>query len=416
MKDDVLRRLAAARPEHLEPDRPVAVPEGELAAVMAGPRARRTLQQRMRRFVRPAWGIGLVGVTAAASLVVSSTVSAPGGGPGSSNAPGGPATTVSGRQILLAAAADVEKQAKGSGAYWYQEERIGWLQKVPGEDYTIDVRHDSRVWMAAGANKRWSQDLDPGARPATSADEAAWRAAGSPKQWDLTDYAQARRDLAREWKERGRDGEPPEPQPEIVTYQGRGEIEHDAPGGTADSGRMGEVPLKQLLTLPTDPVKLRDRLEKIVEEDYNAPKKVLHRLVIDTAVQIAISLPATPAQRAAAYRILADEPGVRPIGEVTDRAGRAGYAVAMPSRHGDGTEIRLIFDRPTGMPLGQETVATRNGDGLRKGRLVAYRTITVMKWTDEAPPFDSDFTASPDTGANGVDTEFPVEPAEKPHS
>ncbi|WPW29441.1 transposase [Streptomyces atratus] len=49
--------------------------------------------------------------------------------------------------------------------------------------------------------------MDLGARPATKADEAAWKADGSPTSWNLTG--------------------------ETVTYAGKGEITHDAPGGIA---------------------------------------------------------------------------------------------------------------------------------------------------------------------------------------
>ncbi|MFD0629775.1 CU044_5270 family protein [Streptomyces sanglieri] len=180
-----------------------------------------------------------------------------------------------------------------------------------------------------------------------------------------------------------------EPGGETLTYAGKGEIQHDAPGGTGDIVPMGDIPLRVLATLPTDEQALRKCLFTLVDKDYNAPKKILDGIVVDTAVRLATTLPSTPALRAAAYRLLAAEPGVRSLGDVKDHTGRTGYAVALPSPHGP-VEIRLIFDKSTGMPLGTETVATRSGDGVSKGDLQDYTTITSMKWTEDAPPFDTD--------------------------
>ncbi|MBT2420702.1 CU044_5270 family protein [Streptomyces sp. ISL-22] len=370
MKNDVLHRLTAARPAHLDPDLPTPSPvrEEELATVMSRPRAARRARAaaRPRKVGRPLLsGLALATATAVAALVISDTApEKPGPAPS--------ATSGSGSQVLLAAASRVERQPADSGRYWYVEERMGSLHKVPGKNYTIDVRTEQRYWTAAAKNKYWSQSVDSGARPATEADEAAWKADGSPTSWKLTSET---------------DG--------IVTYAGKGEIEHDAPGGGADSVPYGEVPLRLLPTLPTDAKALRKRLSALVDKGYNAPERVLDQIVVSTARQLATSLPSSPALRAAAYRLLAAEPGVRSLGDVKDHTGRTGYAVALPSPYESAPEIRLIFDKSTGMPLGTETVATRSGDGVSKGELLSYTTITAMKWTDEAPPFDTD---TPDPG------------------
>ncbi|WP_149825198.1 CU044_5270 family protein [Streptomyces tailanensis] len=371
MKNDVLHRLTTARPAHLDPGLPTASPvrEEELATAMSRPRAtcgaRVTI--RPRRAGRPlVSGLALATAAAVAALVITDTAPEK---PGSSSSA---ASGSSGSRILLAAASHVERQPAGSGRYWYVEEQMGSLHKVPGKNYTIDVRTEQRYWTAAAKNKYWSQYVDSGTRPATKVDEEAWKADGSPTSWKLTDET---------------DG--------FVTYAGKGEISHDAPGGRADSMPYGEVPLRLLPTLPTDAKALRKRLFALVDKDYNAPEKVLDRIVVSTAIQLATSLPSTPALRAAAYRLLAAEPGVRSLGEVKDRTGRTGYAVALPGHDGSAPELRLIFDKSTGMPLGTETVATRSGDGVSEGELLSYATITAMKWTDEVPPFDTD---TPDPG------------------
>ncbi|MET9660455.1 CU044_5270 family protein [Streptomyces sp. NPDC006510] len=361
MKNDILHRLTAARPAHLDPDRPTPSPvrEEELATVMTRPRATRRARAtpRPRRVGRPlVSGLALATATAVAALAITETApQKPGPAPS--------ATLGSGSQVLLAAASHVEQQPAGSGTYWYVEEHLGSLRKVPGKNYTVAVRTEQRYWTAAAKNKQWSQLLDLGARPATKADEAAWKADGSPTSWNLTG--------------------------ETVTYAGKGEIQHDAPGGIADVVAMGDLPLRLLATLPTDEQALRKRLFALVDKDYNAPEEILDRIVVDTAARLATTLPSTPALRAAAYRLLAVEPGVRSLGDVKDHTGRTGYAVALPSPH-ESVELRLIFDKSTGMPLGTETVATRSGDGVSKGELQGYTTITSMKWTEEAPPFNTD--------------------------
>jgi hypothetical protein len=364
--NDILHRLAAARPAHLDPDRPTPPPvrEEELTTVMARPRATRTARAtaRPRRAGRPLVP-GLVLATATAVVAVMITDTAP-----EKTGPGPSATSGSGSRVLLAAASHVEQQPVGSGTYWYVEEHLASLHEIPGKNYTVAVRTEQRYWTAAAKNKQWSQLVDLGTRPATKADEAVWKADGSPTSWKL--------------------------QGETFTYAGKGEIQHDAPGGIADTVMMGDLPLRLLATLPTDEKALRKRLFALVDKDYNAPENILDRIVVDTAVQLATTLPSTPALRAAAYRLLAAEPGVRSLGDVKDHTGRPGYAVALPSPHGP-VELRLIFDKSTGMPLGTETVVTRDGDGASKGELQGYTTITSMKWTEEPPPFDTD---TPDPG------------------
>ncbi|MGW2084149.1 CU044_5270 family protein [Streptomyces sp. NPDC001880] len=362
MKNDILHRLTAARPAHLDPDRPTPSPvrEEELATLTSRPRAMRTARTTARpRRVGRSLVPGLALATAAAVAAVVITDIAP-EKPGSAPS----ATSGSGSRILLAAASHVEQQPAGSGTYWYVEEHLGSFHKVLGKDYTVAARTEHRYWTAAAKNKRWSQSLDLGARPATKADEAAWKADGSPTSWNV-------------------EGE------ETLTYAGKGEIQRDAPGGDGDTFKMGDLPLRLLATLPTDEQALRKRLFALVDKDYNGPKRILDQIVVDTAVQLATTLPSTPSLRAAAYRLLAAEPGVRSLGDVKDHTGRTGYAVALPSPHGP-TELRLIFDKSTGMPLGTETVATRDGDGVSKGQRQGYTTITSMKWTEKAPPFDTD--------------------------
>lgn len=89
----------------------------------------------------------------------------------------------------------------------------------------------------------------------------------------------------------------------------------------------------------------------------------------------------TPDLRAALYRVAAGLGGVELIGSMTDRAGRAGIAVAMtsaqPSR---GLERRtLIFDPDTSMLLGEEDVLLESVEWLDADPplVIAYNTYLV---------------------------------------
>ncbi|MFE9972053.1 CU044_5270 family protein [Streptomyces hirsutus] len=419
--DDLMRRLTDARPGHLDPDRPVDpdVRRTELQSAMARagePQAAPVKRRRSRVGARPAWSVALAGAAAVVAAVLVATTTGPLPGDGPRSGTGASATAFTESRILLAAASSVEKTETTSGAYWYQEKYMGSLQRVPGKDYALDVRQESKSWLTKGTGKRdrrWTLHIDAGARPATPADEEAWRADGSPKQWDMTDYDQARRDLQRESNKRGPDDDaPPEPQPEIITWDGEGEVAGDAPGGEGDTSLSGaEIGLAELESLPTDPERLRKRLEQLVDEQYNGPQHILQMLLGDTAENLALELPVSPQLRAAAYRVRASLPGVRDIGEVTDRSGRPGYAVELENpRPGGEGKRRLIFDKETGLPLSEELYATSAHDGHKPGELTSYTTFTATKWTDQAPPFHKDFIADE---LEIPTTETDAEPADK---
>ncbi|MCM2578027.1 CU044_5270 family protein [Streptomyces meridianus] len=373
MKQDLMRRLTAARPEHLDPVGAVdpAVRESELGTAMRRDEeaGRATEAPRRRRLpgTRPAWATALVaGATAAATVVALAIGTEPGdgtrpAGPGGQGGPGGESG------ILLAAASTVEKTPITSGAYWYVAKRTTQLHKVPGKDYTLRRSHVHRVWVAAGTTKRWSELVDTGARPATPADREAWRADGAPRSWRLTG--------------------PMTPRTETLLYKGGGVIQRDVPDGKGNIVPLVEISPAEVSTLPVKPSALRTRLLELIDEDYNAPRHELERMVMSAAVDLATELPASPELRAAAYRLMASEPGVRDIGRVTDHEGRAVDAVAIRDRRGGPGERRLFFDPDTGMPIGSES---RTG-----GRPTGFMTYTAMRWTDEPPPFDEDMSRPP---------------------
>ena len=80
-----------------------------------------------------------------------------------------------------------------------------------------------------------------------------------------------------------------------------------------------------------------------------------------------LDYPVSTAVRAAAFRLLADMPGVRSLGQVTDPLGRQGVAVAIPYPR---EELRVIFDPATGTHLAN-VMST------------GYVAVTAAEWTDQ---------------------------------
>lgn len=81
--------------------------------------------------------------------------------------------------------------------------------------------------------------------------------------------------------------------------------------------------------------------------------------------------------RAAVLRVLADVPGFRWRGQVTDRAGRQGVAVTFDDREHDAQSL-LIFDPKTGELLADERLT------LSPVRISSYKVILDAAWTDRA--------------------------------
>jgi hypothetical protein len=100
--------------------------------------------------------------------------------------------------------------------------------------------------------------------------------------------------------------------------------------------------------------------------------------------------PLTPRTRAAAYRMLADLPGIRSIGRVTDPLGRPGVAVARTEHdQGFGTvERQLVFDPETSAFLASQMILRAPAAGaaiLPPGTRLAYYALVTSGWVDKLP-------------------------------
>ncbi|GAA2130219.1 hypothetical protein [Actinomadura napierensis] len=399
---------------------------GMLADEMSG--GRRVRAPGARRRMRSRWplglGAGLVTVGAAATVAVVAT------GQGAPEPPKAPSGVDLNKQAVLAAAAKAELMP--TGKYWYTDQIHGlsYIVRPKTGAYAIVGAHSETFeWTGAktGTGEAFfGRDLP--ARPPTPKDEALWRKAGSPSKfrvWSNDHYSTYDR-RSTPWK-----------------------ADHpDAKGGGSWFHAGGDIAVKDLQNLPTDPERLAARfldrasplelrkkaLERQAESMRRAPVpgdpkrraerargiEKLQSKIAEIGAQIAkepdgsrakvlnaerlmMDLPLPPAVRAGLMRALAAQPGVRAIGPVVDGLGRRGTALAAAdtttevtgelgdpaAEQGSYTSHQeIIFDPATGELLGSRSVLTRPGGAYRSqapGFVIDYWLVRSSGWTDARP-------------------------------
>ena len=320
-------------------------------------------------------GTGLLGAAAAVALVAPAIVSAPTDGrPGAGALPAttestpGAATTVTARDILLAAATKAEQAPAETGKYWHVKTlNVFGPYRVGTESDTYWVLRQSveESWDASDAkDASWTGRRDIGARPRAEADENAWRAAGSPTKWTLdSDGAKV----------------------VLSTQPSAGELSKDteSPRYLED---IGQLSLEQVRHLPEDQKALRDWVTSQIHKQMGyAPGSAdgdqllfgfLSRMLLDT--------PAEPKVRAAAFRILADIPAVKSLGTVKDDSGRSGQGVEFSN--GVKTE-RLVIDAATHLLLADEISSRPRG--MEMPAKESSTLVLTAEWSDAAPQVPS---------------------------
>lgn len=159
--------------------------------------------------------------------------------------------------------------------------------------------------------------------------------------------------------------EPQYPDQESRDYWQRESIGRPAATGTPAPAVTPLSP-EELRPLSADPSELRERLK--VEYGAGAASKWVGTLYGQYVVP--------RATRAAVLRVLADVPGFRWRGQVTDRAGRNGVAVTFDDREHDQQSL-LIFDPKTGELLAHELLT------LSPVRISSYEVILDVAWTNQ---------------------------------
>lgn len=310
----------------------------------------------------------LAGVTAITAAVAVTTQS------GSAPAPS-PRTTSPGGNAVLLSAADVAAKAPAETArYWVTANETNDLCAVTGSGGTYKIADPSYEVSSAdvSANVTHNAWRDLGAKPAGKHDEQVWRRSGAPNTWKSC------KDSARDtgWvREITKSSQKEDTGLTITTARGI------FPDGT----------LADLQRLPTDPTKLRAHLIAAwpKHQGMSAPGMSDQNWETYTlATQILEDEPAPPAVRSAAYKVIANLPGVHVAGTVTDPLGRRGIAV-YPPRTGFEQDY-FVFDPATGRVLADEsTVAGHDGtdptDPLPIGTVDNWTAYLAPAWTNTPP-------------------------------
>ena len=193
-----------------------------------------------------------------------------------------------------------------------------------------------------------------GARPESAADARAWRRAGSPDQWRSGG---------------GVLSADPGPASEVT------DIKH----GTGDFGGKND------LWLPADPARLR----AVFLAHPRPGAEGRDNVIVAGALTVMNSDNVLPAVRAAAFRVLADVPGMRMRPGVTDPEGQSGTAVWQDSWIGSGLSYEttyVIIDPATGLLLASDSIAQTPVAGAAPGTVLYYSATTSAYWTNELPP------------------------------
>jgi hypothetical protein len=146
-------------------------------------------------------------------------------------------------------------------------------------------------------------------------------------------------------------------------------------GATVRDPNFLDLSPAEVLALPTQPGALRARLLAVrTRLDPSEPRDLM-----DMASRLLVFGPTPPAVRSGLAKLLAELPGVRPLGQILI-GGHEADLLAFPSQRHAPFEQRLAFDRQTGQLL--ETIdvlarPSRNYPGLPAGTVIdatAYST------------------------------------------
>ncbi|MCQ8189613.1 CU044_5270 family protein [Streptomyces rugosispiralis] len=388
-RPDVMKTLADARPPEFDPERLAGSERArhDLNTILAGAPEERTASRSARPFTWR-WALPVAATAAAAGVLVATL---PEGGSGTRDTRGsratagptaGPATDgprhtpESGRLALLNVAARVDRTAD-EGTYWQTTTRSSRIDVATAAESTFAVASsETSRWsfgVRPGTRSLWISGIDATTEPRTERDTARWRAAGSPKDLTLAESGSG-----------GKLGLRLEP-----GARKRPTVERINGGDKIAALGARNVSYAELRKLPGDSPKLKEVLADLYEEDRGSEISGRTEWMWRQAAGL-IGLPVRPEVRAAAYRVIADLPGIRSLGEMTDPLGRKGAGFALPAtaRPDYGTaRSELIVDPATGALLSDQEVLTKPNAkaaeaGLTAGTVVNSTATVTSKWTD----------------------------------
>jgi hypothetical protein len=282
--------------------------------------------------------------------------------------------------VLLTAALAAEAQPITTGRWWHTERRhAATVVFEAGDDhsaFSFVMEGTIANWSPARGKQAWEGATKPFFRFPTPQDEVSWRRAGEPAKpgpsgGKRPGFVQRHRD-PRALEQR------PVPQHRI--------------GGPAFwvLGRTA-LTVGDVRRLPTTPAALQRKLLSMrVPEPGGHDTAAKARWLWAETPNLLAEWPLTPQTRAAVYRMLADLPGVRSIGRVTDPLGRPGVAVARAEHNqGFGTfERQLVFHPESSAFLASQTILrtpAAGAPGRPPGTRLGYYALAVAEWVDQLP-------------------------------
>ncbi|MEV4471032.1 hypothetical protein [Nonomuraea sp. NPDC049504] len=297
-----------------------------------------------------------------------------------------PATRIDARAFLLAAADTALRERPTSGAYWYVRQRTtsptGYWPKEFWDGVSKLQRQEQAEIDRTGAeddeliaiNEKYNKKLadlrervypdGPPFKAYVVESEERWRPkkAGGTHRTRRTD----------------REVVFPTPQDEAAwRKEGSPKLLQDRPENVDDtlprplSIENMDITMQNVGDLPQSKKALAAQLKaqfKRLPEDGKEFDLYLWQTTVDL-----MTAPTTPGTRAAIFRILADQPGIRSAGEVEDAAGREGVGLEVDGD--DGYEFRLVVDENTAELL-EYSVAEQGEDTTKV-------TFEESGWTDE---------------------------------
>ncbi|WP_336204941.1 CU044_5270 family protein [Nonomuraea sp. LPB2021202275-12-8] len=394
---DALRHMRTALAQEEHPDRIALRTDWRGGAA----RPRRSLK------------IPVVSLAATAALVVGVVAVVPlrsdrGVTPG----PGRSGAVIRQGDVLLVAAARAQEAPVGE--YWHTKSVSGRIYAVgtsAADHYKVDSRQGSESWTDRSGKGR-SAHIELADVPLTAQDERKWQAAGSPELVRIPAPEGAARSVYL-------DMEPPSVKD---------------PGWRPAADRYYGLAPDQIAKLPTEPealenalLNLRGRWQAYSSKTGKEPIRALRgqqrvRALSDVAATLLSTAPAPPTVRAAVFRMLATQPGVRAEGRATDPLGRTGTVISLPLEttvplglytapkqlgtyrrqlviSPDTGRLLAILDLVATPPRGSRKLPTGD-DGEsrslkarnmpdrfhRPGELASYQVFEVTEWTDTEPP------------------------------
>jgi hypothetical protein len=375
--DDMLRTLRPSGLDTAVAESHARRREQDLANALNDARPGRAVpvtnpRRRMPRVLIAGLAAGAVAAAAAGVIVATDGSGRPGGVRPTASGTG---RALDARTILLASAETVAKTPATTGAYWYVRVRDtgvvhpftvdkASVRKAAGKGrvaksppLTASVSKTEESWDGRNRHDRTITGIDPKITFPSPAEEAKWKKMSTAERvrWGLD-------------------------------VPGKPRVNNYDFSKLKLSPTQRDESIEQLTKLPTDAA----ALEKVMRKWYkDENQEALDHDGVPTGDSFALSVfgnaqgllagPLTPGAKAALYRVLAKQPGIRYLGMAADPMGRKGAVLAMGSG-GDARqakadeEIRLIIDPKTGQLLAQES-----GD-----RKAPMRTLTyeAMGWVN----------------------------------